>query len=59
VIDDAGVTPLEPEASGVTEPMPLSIENDVAFVVVHERIEAPPTWIVFGAATRVHFGVGG
>jgi hypothetical protein len=30
---------VEPLATGVSAPMPLSIENAVALVVVHERVD--------------------
>ena len=37
-----GVTDFEPDATGVTEPIPLSILNEDALVVVQERVEELP-----------------
>ena len=34
-------------------PPPLSMETLVAFVVVHESVEVPPTPIVAGAAVKL------
>jgi hypothetical protein len=52
-----GETVFEPDATGVTEPMLLSIENVVAFVVVHESEEEPPEAIEAGLAESVHEGL--
>ena len=48
----------EPEA-GVLEPMPLSSEKAVAFVVVHESVDAPPEVTEVGEAVREQVGAGG
>ena len=48
----------EPEA-GVLEPMPLSSEKAVAFVVVHESVEEPPEVTEVGEAVREQVGAGG
>ena len=45
VVVVVGETDFEPEATGVTEPILLSILNEVAFVVVHESDEDDPVWI--------------
>ena len=43
VVVTVGETVREPEATGVTTPMPLSIENDtVALVVTHESEDKFP-----------------
>ncbi len=49
----------EPSSTGVTEPIPLSIENEVALVVVQESEEEPPVWIDVGFAESVQVGAGG
>jgi hypothetical protein len=59
VVVPAGVTLRVPPATGVTGPMPWSIEAEVAFCVVHVRVEVPPTWIEVGDATSVQTGAGG
>ena len=48
----------EPEA-GVLEPMPLSSEKAVAFVVVHESVEELPVVTEVGEAVREQVGAGG
>ena len=48
----------EPEA-GVLEPIPLSSEKAVAFVVVHESVEEPPEVTEVGEAVREQVGAGG
>ena len=53
----AGVA-TEPEA-GVLEPMPLSSEKAVAFVVVHESVEVSPEVTEVGEAVREQVGAGG
>ena len=42
VVLAVGDTLVEPELTGVTLPMLLSIAKDVAFVVVHESVEDAP-----------------
>lgn len=59
VVVVVGEVDVAPDATGVEEPIPLSIENDVAFVVVHESVEDEPVWIVAGLAESVHTGAGG
>jgi hypothetical protein len=55
-----GETLTEPEVSGVTEPTLLSIENEVALVVVQESVDAEPVWTEVGEAESVQVGgVGG
>ncbi len=56
VFETFGDTEVEP--SSATEPTPLSIETDVALVVVHESVEEPPVVIDEGEAESVHAGVG-
>ena len=48
----------EPEA-GVLEPMPLSSEKAVAFVVVHESVDESPEVTEVGEAVREQVGAGG
>ena len=55
----AGVTDVEPEATGVTEPTPLSIANAVVFAVVHESVEDEPVVMDAGDAVRVQIGAAG
>ena len=55
----AGVTDVEPEATGVTAPMLLSISNVVAFVVVHESVEDEPVVTDAGVAVRTQVGAAG
>jgi len=43
---------MEPSAVGVTIPIPLLIEIDVALSVFHARFEEPPTVMVEGVAVR-------
>jgi hypothetical protein len=52
----AGVTLVEPESTGVTEPTLLSIDNVVALVVVHESVEESPVLIDDAFAERVQVG---
>ncbi len=59
VVVAVGETDVVPEATGVTEPIPLSIENEVALVVVQESEEEPPVWIDVGFAESVQVGAGG
>jgi hypothetical protein len=54
-----GETEVEPAETGETLPTPLSIVALVAFVVVHESVEASPALIVFGFAVSVHVGAEG
>ena len=54
-----GVTAREPAARGVAAPTPLSMESDVAFAVVQERVEEPPEAMEAGLAARVQVGAGG
>lgn len=56
VLDVVGDTVVEPFAE--TPPIPWLIVTDVAFVVVHERVEEPPVVIAFGDACNVHVGAG-
>ena len=51
-----GETEVEPAATGVTEPIPWSMETEVAFVVVQESVEEDPVWIAVGLATSVQVG---
>ena len=46
----------DPDATGVTVPMPLSIEPLVAFVEVQESVALWPWVIVEGVAVRVQVG---
>ena len=48
-----------PPKTGVTEPTPLSIENEVELVVVHESVVELPATIEYGSAESVHVGAGG
>ncbi len=60
VVVSVGETTFEPPATGVTEPMPLSIEIDDALSVVHESVEEPPNVvIVVGDAESTQLGSGG
>ena len=54
-----GETVCEPEATGVTAPIPWLIENEVAFDVVHESDDEDPFSIVAGLAVRVQVGADG
>ena len=56
VVVTVGVTLREPLATGMTAPIPWSIVNDVAFVVVHDSVELFPNGIDVGAADNVHVG---
>ena len=54
----AGVV-VEPPATGVASPIPLSIESAVAFAVVQVRVAVPPESTLVGLAERVHAGAEG
>lgn len=54
-----GETECVPEATGVTAPMPWSIENAVAFVVTQEITDAEPVSMEAGVAVSAHVGAGG
>lgn len=56
---ERGDTEFEPAPTGVTAPIPWSIETLVAFAVVHERSELPPFIIDVGDAENVQVGAGG
>jgi hypothetical protein len=49
----------EPEATGVTAPMLLSIVKEVACAVVHESVEVLPGLTLVGFAVSVQVGGGG
>ena len=51
-----GETVREPEAVGVTTPIPRLILNAVAFAVDHTREDDSPSSIEVGVAVRVHVG---
>ncbi len=53
---DLGITVLEPDATGVTEPTPLSIVIDSASLVVQDKTAVCPLVIAFGLMERVHEG---
>lgn len=59
VVVSVGLTEVEPEATGVTAPMLLSMEKPVALVVVHDKAEFSPLAIVSGFAESVQVGAGG
>jgi hypothetical protein len=53
-----GNTDTVPPAVGVTVPTPLLMLTEVAFELVHVRIEVlPPAWMEAGAATSVQVAV--
>ncbi len=54
-----GVTLREPEATGVTEPIPRLILKEVAPLVVQVRVDEVPGWMLVGDAVSVHVGAGG
>lgn len=54
-----GDTVLVPAATGVTDPMLLFIENEVASAVVHESTEDEPVCIAVGFAESVQTGAAG
>jgi hypothetical protein len=54
-----GETDVEPEATGVTTPTLVSIENEVAFVVVHDNTEGEPDVTEVGFAVSVQVGAEG
>ena len=54
-----GDTEVEPPATGETEPMPLLMDAEVAFVVVHKSADELPAVIELGFAESVQVGVGG
>ena len=56
VVVAVGETAVVPPGTGVLSPMPLSKENEVAFVVVHVSIEGFPAVTAVGFAERVHAG---
>ena len=49
-----GDTDVVPPAVGVTVPTPLLILTELAFALVHVRVEEPPEEIEVGDAERVH-----
>lgn len=51
-----GETVVEPEATDVIELTPLSMENDVALVVVHDRVDGEPDATEAGLAVSVQVG---
>ena len=59
VVVTVGDVLVEPAETGVTSPMLLSMENEVAFVVVHESVEESPGTIESGSAESVQASVGG
>jgi hypothetical protein len=59
VIEFRGATVVLPLATGVTLPMPWLIENDVAFVVTHERVAVSPAVIDVGEIESEHVGAVG
>jgi hypothetical protein len=59
VVVFVGLTEREPDATGVTLPMPWLMLNEEAFAVVHESVEDEPLWIVVGEAASVHTGDAG
>jgi hypothetical protein len=54
-----GAVLVEPAATGVTVPILLSIENEVALVVVQERVDESPELIEVGFAVSVQASGGG
>jgi hypothetical protein len=56
VVVDAGETVWLPEVA--TDPIPLSMETDVALLVLHVRVELPPEEIDVGLALKLIVGVG-
>jgi hypothetical protein len=56
---DVGDTECDPLATGVTDPIPRFIENDVALFVVHDRVEADPVCMEEGDAESTQVGAGG
>ena len=54
-----GDTECVPAATGVTEPMLWSIENEVELVVVHDSVEELPVCIEVGLAVKTQVGGGG
>jgi hypothetical protein len=52
----AGVTDCEPDATGVTFPIPWLRLKLVALVVVHESVEVPPAVMVDAEAVSAHVG---
>lgn len=54
-----GDTEREPDDRGATAPMPVSIENDVASDVTHERVADEPSCIADGDTESVQVGTGG
>ena len=56
VVVDVGLTFTLPEVG--FDPMPLSIDTDVAFVVVHVSVDVAPDATLVGAAENVAVGAG-
>jgi len=54
-----GLTETDPDASGVTAPIPLLIEAPVAAVVVHDKLADDPTNMFAGVAVRAAVTLGG
>jgi len=50
---------VEPAATGTAEPIPWLRENEMAFVVVHERSDVPPELTDVGSAESVQVGAEG
>jgi len=59
VVVAVGETEVEPLATGVTEPTPLSMEKEAAFEVVQESVAEPPFWMDGGLAESEHVGAAG
>jgi hypothetical protein len=59
VVVFVGLTEREPDATGVTLPMPWLMLNEEAFEVVQERFEGKPFWILEGEAVSVQVGAEG
>lgn len=57
VVVEEGETDVEPPATGVVVPTPLSIEAAVISLVVHESVALFPAVIDDGEPVRVHVGV--
>mgnify|MGYP001574489808 FL=1 len=54
-----GLTDIELDATGVTAPIPRSIEKEVALVVVHTSVEESPKMMLAGDAESVQVGAAG
>lgn len=60
VVVTVGDTERVPAATGVTDPIPLSMLKEmIPPTVVHESVDEPPDVIESGDASSVHAGVGG